>query len=293
MAGHLLENFCPTFARTARVKCRYRGRNEGRDLGRAVVRVYLNVEGRETSPATTFFDATSRAGQAMDLALRIRRHGELTYDQIKVFGALAGLRESDLRMWCLAALEGAGLIEQTNDSAGTITAIEERVGVAEPVLEQAATVWEGFNPSRVERCAVTSSDHLSYAPLTESDHRAMLQAEGYEETLQNRAFKALTGVGILRRERSLTLGEDVLYSPYVWGTEAVDIAEFMSRLPPNERAMLAQLSRVAADRPGAAVDALAPNDRLVAGAQKVGLVDAARVQTTGGTARDFAVLADT
>jgi hypothetical protein len=152
-----------------------------------------------------------------------------------VYGALAGLRESDLRLWCLSALEMAGLIEVTKDAAGAITAIEERVGVAEPVLEQASTVWEGFNPSRAERCAIASSDHLAYAPLAESDHRAMLEAEGYEEQLQNRALNALTGVGILRREHSVALNEDVLYSPYVWGTEAVDIAEFMSKLPPNGR----------------------------------------------------------
>lgn len=268
--------------------CRYRGRMNYANLGRAVVRVYLNVEGLETSPATTFFDATSRAGQAMDLAMRIRRHSRLSYEQIKIFGGLSGLRESDLRLWCLDALENAGLIEASKDTSGEITEVEERVGVAEPVLGQAATVWEGFNPSSVERCAIASSDHLAYAPLAESDHRAMLEAEGYNESLQNRALKALTGVGILRRERSLTLKEDVLYSPYVWGTEAVDIAEFMKRLPPNERTMLAQLSRTVSERPGAAIDALTPNERLVAGAQKVGLIDAARVQTTGGDARDFA-----
>jgi hypothetical protein len=258
------------------------------NVGRAVLRVHLNVEGRPTSPATTFFDATSRAGPAMDLAMRIRRHSRLSYDQVKIYGELAGLRESDLRLWCFGALESAGLIEVSKDSSDAIADIEERVGVAEPVLEQAANLWESLAPSSAERCAISSSDHLAYAPLVESDHRAMLEAEGFEESLQNRAFRALQGVGILRRERSLALGEDVLYSPYVWGTEAVDIAEFMKKLPPNERTMLANISRAASDRPGAAVAALTPNERLVVGAQKVGLIDAARVATTGGDARDFA-----
>ena len=220
-----------------------------------------------SSPATMFFDATSRAGLAMDLAMRIRRHSRLSYEQVKIYGELAGLRESDLRMWCLDMLERAGLIEVSRDSSGAITEVEERVGVAEPVLDQAATVWEALGPSRAERCAISSSDHLAYAPLAESNHRAMLEAEGFEEPLQNRAFKALAGVGILRRERSIALNEDVLYSPYVWGTEAVDIAEFMSKLPPNERAMLADISRLAAERPGSALDVLTPNPRLVTGVQ--------------------------
>lgn len=258
------------------------------DVGRAVLRVYLNVEDRPTTPATTLFDATTRAGQATDLAMRIRRHSRLSYEQVRIYGELCGLRESDLHMWCLRALENAGLIEVGHGPDDSITEIEERVGVAEPVLEQAASVWEGLNPSRAERCAIASSDHLSYAPLAESAHRGMLEAEGFEESLQDRALRALEGVGILRRERSIALNEDVLYSPYVWGTEAVDIAEFMSKLPSNERTMLASLSRAAAERPGSALDALTPNPRLVTGAQKVGLIDAARVATTGGEQRHFA-----
>ena len=82
---------------------------------------------------------------------------------------------------------------QSADTSGQITEVEERVGVAAPVLVQAAEVWEGFAPSGAERCAIASSDHLAYAPLTESDHRGMLDAEGYDESLQNRAFKALAG----------------------------------------------------------------------------------------------------
>lgn len=258
------------------------------NLGRAVLRVHMNVLGRPPSPAATFFDATGRAGQALDLALRIRRHSKLTYDQVKVYGKLAGLRESDLRLWCLRALEDVGMIEVARTSSGEIVEVEERVGVAEPVLEQAATVWEGFTPGTPERCAISSSDHLAYAPLAESDHRGMLSAEGFDEAVQNSALTALEGVGILRREHSVALNEAVFYSPYVWGTEAVDIAEFMKKLPPNERSMLASLSRTAAERPGAATDALTTNSRLLAGAQKVGLIDAARVATTGGTAREFA-----
>jgi hypothetical protein len=258
------------------------------NLGRAVLRTYLNLEGLPVSPATALFDATSRAGQAMDLALRIRRHGRLAAPQLLAYAELTALRESDLRLWCLPALERAGLAEVVRDTAGAIIELEEQVGVAAPVLEQAAGIWEAFEPNSRERCAISSSDHLSFAPMTESDHRAMLAAEGFEESVQDRALRALAGVGILRRERSIALGEDVLYSPYVWGTEAVNIAEFMRRLPPNERQMLAQLSRAAAERPGSSVDALADNTRLLGGAQKVGLIDAARVVTTAGGERDFA-----
>ena len=89
-------------------------------LGRAVVRAYLNIEGRPASPATTFFDATFRAGQAMDLAMRIRRQSRLTYEQVEIFAGLAGLRESDLRLWALTSLERAGMIDISRDTGGTM-----------------------------------------------------------------------------------------------------------------------------------------------------------------------------
>ena len=69
-----------------------------------MLRVYLNVEGRPVAPATTFFDATSCAGQAIDLAMAIRRHSRPSYEQVRIYGELAGLRESDLRLWCFSAL---------------------------------------------------------------------------------------------------------------------------------------------------------------------------------------------
>lgn len=91
-----------------------------------------------------------------------------------------------------------------------------------------------------------------------------------------------------RRQRSLTLGEDVYYSPYVWGTEAVQIAEFLHRMPSNEREVLGDVARRAAERPGSAVEDFTAGPDVVAAARKVGLIDATRVLTSGGAERSFA-----
>jgi len=160
-------------------------------------------------------------------------------------------------------------------------------GVAALVLDLAAALWAHLDPSPVERCAIASSDHLTYASLAESDHRAALEAQGFGKAVQDDAFRALAAVNMLHRLASRKLREDVLYSPYVWGTEAVDIAEFMKNLPPNERQMLAGLSRSVADTPGASLQDLQTSERLLRGAQKVGLFDSARVVTQTGTERDF------
>lgn len=212
------------------------------NLGRTVLRAYMNLVGVPPSPARVLFDATYRAGQAMDLALRIQRHGRVSGEKLRLFAKLANLAPSDLQLWCVTELEKADVLDATRDPlTRQIEEVEEQVGVAAPVLEQAATIWENLNPSLPERCAVASSDHLTFAPMTESDHRAALEAAGFPDEAQDEALAALAAVGMLHRLRSQTLREDVLFSPYVWGTQAVDIAEFMKNLPANERQMLAGL----------------------------------------------------
>ncbi|MDQ3688631.1 MAG: hypothetical protein M3406_01070 [Chloroflexota bacterium] len=248
----------------------------------------MNVRTVPLTPATVVFDATRRAGMAMDLALRIRRHGSLTYGAVAQFAALAAIPETDLRLLILPALSNAQMIELLTDDAGRVVEIEEAVGVSRPILEQASQVWEIFGPSDHERCLIASSDLLSYLPLTESAHRDVLQSEGHREELHVPAFKALRAVGMLRSEQSQRLGEPVLYSPYVWGSEAIRIGEFMQSLPPAEREVLGGLSRTVADRPGSSVDELAPSHALLSAARKVGLIDATRVVTTGGLDKAFA-----
>lgn len=101
--------------------------------------------------------------------------------------------------------------------------------------------------------------------MTESDHRSALEVQGFSSDVQDPALRALAAVNMLDRQRSERLREDVLYSPYVWGTDAVDIAEFLKHLPTAERDMLAGLSRSVAEQPGASVGELSTNRRLGAG----------------------------
>lgn len=257
-------------------------------VGRAVMRAYLNLRNVLPSPATVLFDATRRAGAAMELAMRVRRHGRLTYEEIRSFAALGGIAESDLTMWLLPTLERARLFTLLRSTTGQLTAVEEQVGVAEPVLDSVGRVWDGLNPADAERCAIAASDHLAYAPYTLSVLRSILEADGFRADMHPEMLKSLAAVGMLRRQRSQALREDVLYSPYVWGTEAVAIGEFLHRLPPNERDVLAGLSRSAAERPGTSVEDLAVASPVVEAARKVGLIEATRVLSSAGSEKAFA-----
>lgn len=257
-------------------------------IGRAVLRAFLNVQAVPPSTATVVFDATKRAGAATDLALRIRRFGRLAYRHLLSFAELALIAESDLHLWCLPALEAVEALQVIRDPAGNILGVEEQVGVAAPVLTQCGQIWRHLNPSALEACAIDSSDQAAYVPMTESDHRSLLEAAGHHAELHDKAFRCLEAVGLIRRHHGPALGEDIVYSPYVWGTEAIDIAAFYRNLPPNEREVIGSLSRIAAERPGSPIDRLEGGERLLQSARKVGLIQSTRVVTTGGNERAFA-----
>jgi hypothetical protein len=258
-----------------------------RATGLAVLRAYLNLREVRPGPAHAALDATWRAGRTADLALRMRRHSRLPYRAIEAFGQLISLSPSELSLWALPTLRNLQVIDYTVGADAAIGEVEERVGVAAPVLTQVTQIWNHLAPPPIEACAIASADHATFCPLTESDHRGALEVQGFPAEVHERAFAALTAIGLLRRERSQALGEDVFWAPYVWSTEAIDIAEFMKRLPSNEREALATLSRRAAEHPGQSIDELGADQRVVAAARHAGLVDATRV-VSGQTERGFA-----
>lgn len=260
---------------------------DSRATGLAVLRAYQNLREVPPGPAVTLFDATWKAGRTTDLALRMRRHDSLTAAAVEAFGRLVSLPPSDLRTWALPLLGELELVDYVVGPDGRPSEIEEHVGVGASVLDQAEALWRRLAPEPVEACAIASTDHATYAPMALSDHQAALEAQGFPEALHEHAFRALRAVGLLRRESSATLGEDVLWAPYVWGTEAVDIAAFLKRLPTNERDALAGLSRQAADHPGVPIEQLDADDKLVRAARHAGLLDATRV-ISGTLERGFA-----
>ena len=251
----------------------------GAELGRTVLRTFQNLRQYPANEVTLALDATRRAGAAADLALRVRGHGRLGLAQVREFARFSGLSELDLRAWCLEALAAAELLDVAVAPDGRVTEVEERVGLARPVLEAVAGLWEGFAPGEVERCALEAAGLAATAPLALSDHRALLERAGHAPEHHGEALAALRAIQALRASPSPALDEDVVYSPYVWGQEAAGIAGFVHGLAAEERARLLGLTRRAAARPGVPFDQLGGDTRLLRGARKVGLIDGARVLT--------------
>jgi len=210
--------------------------------GRAVVQVYMNLMAHPYGPTHAALDSTRRAGAATDLMFRLRSNGPvLSQGVVEQFGQFSSLSARDLSEWCLPALAAEDVLDVVAVPPHGYE-IEERIGVAAPVLEVTTRLVRRFQPTPVEACALASAQLAGTIPMTERDHRDALIAAGHLEQHHADAIKHLRAIGLLHQVRSSSAGDIVLYSPHVWGAEAVNIAQFMSRLPPAERELLAGLA---------------------------------------------------
>lgn len=242
----------------------------------------MNLMSHPPSPTYAALDATRRTGAASDLMFRLRGNGPvLPQGAVERFAQFSNLSPHDLTSWCLDVLAAEDVLDVVTKPDGSYE-VEERVGVAAPVLEVTARVLARLGPSVVEACALASAELAGTMPLAERDHRQALIDAGHPEEVHKEAFGHLRAIGLLRQVWSSTLNQNVLFSPHVWGAEAVDIAAFMAKLPSAEREQLAGLTDATLMRPGLPVDRLGVDSRLLAAARNVGLIDGARVHTSAG-----------
>jgi hypothetical protein len=249
--------------------------------GRAVLQVYMHLIACPPGRAWSALAGVRRAGQAANLMSRISGHSEIATQALEGFAAFAQLDTHDLQGWVVPALAEEDVIEARYAPTGELLGIEERIGVTASVPEITARLFKRFIGSEVERCALDSAELAATTPLTERDHRDQLVQADHAECHHMQAMQLLASIGVLGRVRSSTLREDVVYSPHVWGSEAVDIAGFLHALPEAERTQLTGLTRETMMRPGLPLSKLGVPDNLLTGARKVGLVDGARVHTAG------------
>jgi len=251
-------------------------------LGRTVLRLYQHNTNNLNPYIRSSIGAIIHTGQAIDYVVRLRGFGtELTPELASQFSRFAGIDPTHLRLLVLPALERAGVVDYSMEG-NNLKYIEEYVGVSAPLLDQVIKIFEGFDPSRIERCVLHSADLGTWAPLTYREHLDYLIRQGYTEQDAAEAISITQSIGINRRMNAVRLADSVIYSPYVWGSNVViDIAAFLRSLSPNERDVLLGVCEAAALRPGITLSEMHPWDpAVVRGVRKVGLLQAATVVST-------------
>jgi hypothetical protein len=251
-----------------------------RRLGRAVLFVHQQ-DGLADPLVRAELETLFLAGRAMDFAARLREHGQhLTTARAVGYAKLAGIGVGELGIRVLPVLKAAGVVDFAIRDRKLIW-IEEYVGLSAPVIAQTLAVLEALGPSEAERAVLHSVEIASWAPLTEAQHLEQLAGRGFVDHMATKGLSLAKAAGVNKRVYSSELREDVVFNPYVWGSNQVPIARFLHSLPPAERDALLGICEQASDRPGLALPALAGSSpALVASARKVGLIQAATVKSS-------------
>lgn len=260
-------------------------------LGRAIVFVHQHDRKVAAPHMRAKVEVLLLTGKAMDFAARLQGHHDLiplTSPIVMKYAEFAGLGAIELRNTVLPALKEAGIIDYTvNQFTGELNPIDEYVGVTGPVVEQTVRLLNQLGPQRSDLAFLHSVEVAAIAPLTRSQHLSEVVRRGFTDEESATALRLAEAVGITQSVESTELNEDVMFSPYVWGTKQIELASFLRKLPPNERDVLLGMSEQVLDRPGMSLVKLGASPAIFRSAQNAGLIQAATVRSSAGGASTY------
>ena len=206
----------------------------------------------------------------------------------------AGIGRQLLHTSVLPALKAANVADYLLDTDGVVIEVHEFLGVTGNLIDQSYRVLQHLHPSAEEVAMLHSIEVASFAPLTTSQHLEQLHRREFSDEVAELGSNLALATGLVRRISSSEVNEQVIFSPYVWESGQVEIAGFLRGLPPGERDALLGICEQAARRPGLALQSVVePTPGIFGAAQKVGLVQAATVKSTGGAGAQTYVFSPT
>lgn len=259
-------------------------------LGRAVVFVHQHDHKISDPLVRAEVEVLLLTGRAMDLAVRLRGHQgfvPLTHELVVGYARYAGIGARDLLSTVLPALKNATLIDYRVDTAGRIIGLDEYIGVSATLTEQTVQVLNVLKPTRSDLAFLHSVEVGAIAPLAESQHLQEIVKRGFTDVEALEALRLSRAAKINLKTSSAELNEDVIYSPYVWGTKQISLARFLKELPPSERDALLGMSEQVLSTPGLHMSKLAAPPGIVRSAQSAGLIQAASVQSATGASSTY------
>lgn len=254
-------------------------------LGRAIIFVHQHDQKITTPHVRAKVEVLLLTGKAMDFAARLQGHHDLlplTGPVVMKYAQFAGLGAIELRSTVLPALKKAGIVDYTVDTAGAVVQVDEYVGVSASVVEQTVQLLNQLGPHRFDLAFLHSVEVAAIAPLVKAQHLSEVVRRGFTDEEAAAALTLAEAVGIAQSVTSTELAEQVVFSPYVWGTKQIELATFLRKLPPNERDVLLGVSEQVLDRPGMSLGKLGASPAVVRSAHNAGLIQAATVRSSVG-----------
>jgi hypothetical protein len=254
-------------------------------LGRAIAFVHQHDRKITAPHIRAKIEVLLLTGKAMDFAVRLQGHHDLlplSGPVVMKYASFAGLGSIELRNTVLPALKQAGIIDYALDTQGEVLRVDEYVGVSASVVEQTVQLLNQLGPQHSDLAFLHSVEVAAIAPLTKSQHLSEVVRRGFTDAETASALQLGEAVGITQSVDSTELGEQVVFSPYVWGTRQIELATFLRNLPPNERDVLLGMSEQVLAKPGVSMSRLGASPAVLRSAQNAGLIQAATVRSAAG-----------
>jgi hypothetical protein len=254
-------------------------------LGRAIAFVHEHEPMINSPLVRAEIEVLLLTGRAMDFAARLRGHHNLlplTGDIVRKYASFAGLGPRELNQAVLPALRAAGILDYQVDQSGNVAYVDEYVGVSASLLEQTVQLLWKLQPARADFAFLYSVEIGAIAPLIETQHLDELTKRQLSPQEAETALRLTRAAKINLSVSSTELNEIVIFSPYVWGNQSIQLASFLNNLPPAERDALLGLSQQILMRPGISLQQLNGSPTAILSARKSGLIQEASVHSATG-----------
>lgn len=236
-----------------------------------------------------YFGATIFSGQCGRLLGKMRRQ-EVLHDStlIDVFAADVGAYDQQRIKSLLEQLEKKGAITIYRDGA-SIRKIEETMQTEAEILEITHEIWEESNPSDTEQVSRDAIIHCGELPRLKEELDSHLEARGFKKadmqlgTVLTEQFYMLTKVDDIAG-----IDQPVFHTPVLGNVNIRGAIHHLRGLDDNLKQQVDNTLRRVGEAQGLPVERIKVSSDITNTLHRLGLLNIERVETTGGTRKDFA-----
>lgn len=187
-----------------------------------------------------FLYACSLAGRAGLFASALRHAGQIALSRAQILAEAEGLTRLDVRDRLLPWLETSNLAYVRRLANGTIDSIESLVLTYDPLLAAVAELYDSLDPTPEDRGCIKVLTMASALPQPQSEIMHAI-ARSVGEQSARRAIELAKNYHIVGFQEGKGLPEPVLFSERIWTKFNAKMAQALSPLKTDDRAVLTAL----------------------------------------------------
>jgi hypothetical protein len=252
------------------------------ELGAWIIAAYKAISKYDLDLAVLDpYEAIITGGKAADLFSATRSLGMIDGDRFDRHRKLAKLKPTPARE-VLRLAERLGFVDVawSKDASRPIDTFRFRTDSKEAVLEATGSIFPELEPTNIARATVDLLGLTLRIPDRTDLLLAQLTAKGYTQEDVEATIRLATAVGLLAQTRETERGEEIIFNPYAFESNAEDAFDALDHLGPSERQLALDILDHVCRNPGIPSFPKGTDKQTVSLLIKVGLIDYSKITTT-------------